>query len=348
MALQGGSVTLPTAVLEQEKEAQELFEKMYGKEGEGKTEVDTGAPTEVSTTDGESAEKVEEKPVEDGEAAQPAADDKASTLQAEYDALKVEHEKLQHSHSVLQGKYNAEVPRGAERIRELEAKAAALEVRATDPKPKVEAAAEDTDKLYASIENDFGKDTAKTFKQAVQTEARKIAEEAIKSIRGEVEGIGKVVAKTREERFLSDLTAMNKSWRETFASDSFKAMLGEIEPFTGKSFGDLAQEANDAMDAMRLAKIYNLFDSRQTAPTAKVVAPAVKEEVKSKESLIVPDGSSKAKVSGGDKPDYIKAEDIERYYQDMALGRYADRPKEATEMEGRINRAIANRWVIGG
>lgn len=341
-------MALPQAVIEQEEEAQRLYAEMYGKKDEGEKTEDSEeakAPAEDSATETPPAEKVEEQPAEAKDIVEPEAKEETPKPDAEY-------ERLVQAHKVLQGKYNAEVPRQLDRIRELEAKIAALEVRQSEPKPKVDIAPkvdEDAEKVSAAIERDFGKDAAGNFDLMVEMRAKKIAEEAIKSVRGEIEGISKTVAKTREERFLSDLTAQNKSWRETYKNPDFQAMLGETEPFTGKTYGDLAQEANDALDAGRLAKIYNLFDSKSAAPAAKVeAAPEPKKEVKSKEDLIAPSGSAKATVSGGEKPDYIKADDIERFYQDSALNRYADRPKEKAEMEARINRAIANRWVIGG
>lgn len=350
-------MALPEAVVKQEEEAQAIFNQMYGtKDTDGK---DTPAPPEGgeapegSATDEAKPEKVEGKPTEDGEAAQPITKEEAP---ADADArLKADYEKLLHSHEVLKGKYNAEVPRSAEqlraseqRIRELEAKIAALEVRGVEPKKtKDEPAREDHTKRLAAIEADFGKDAAGNINQLIEDRAREIANEAIKAVRGEVEGLGKTVARTREERFLSDLTSLNKSWRETYKSPEFASMLGETEPFTGKTYGDLAQEANDAMDPQRLAKIYNLFDSRNV-PAEKVAAPEVKKEVRSKEELIAPSGSPKAAAPSGDKPEYIKTSDIERYYQESALGRWNDRPKEKAEMESRINRAISNRWVIEG
>lgn len=345
MARQGGEVSLPQAVIDQEKEAEELHAKLYPKEPEG-TPPQEETPPEAEETAEESAPA----PEPEGKA-EVSAEKVQSTDNPEPPKVdNAEYERLKAAHSTLLGKYNAEVPRQADTIRSLEAKVHALEARlAVSPAPKSESskpATEDLSGVYAQMENDFGKDFSANFRKAVQAEARAIVNDTFQGVRGEVENIGKSVAKSREDRFLDDLTRLKPNWRETYSNPLFVEMLNQVEPFTGKTFGTLAQEANDALDASRVAKVYDMFDKKPAATATPVTAkpPGPKPD---KEALIAPSPVSKATVSGGEKADYIKAEDIERFYQDVSLGKYSDKPAAMKAKEERINKAISNRWVIG-
>lgn len=335
-------MTLPQEVIEQQKEAEEIFKQMYGAENaDGKSEE---TPSEEKPTETpEPVKSGEETPESEAKPDEAAPAEEAPKPDAEF-------ERVQNAYRTLQGKYNAEVPRQAEQIKALRDQIAALEARTTTKPSQVEDASPVSDDLtdvYSSMENDFGKDFAANFRKAVKVEAKKIATETFQGVRGEVEGIGKAIAKTREDKFLEDLTRLQPNWRESYADPGFVEMLGEVEPLSGKPLGDLAQEANNAFDSARLARIYALYDQRKTASKpAKVTAePAAKP---SKEHLVSPAASGKATVSGGEKPDYVNADEIESFYRDSALGKWADRPKAKAEMEARINKAISNNWVIGG
>lgn len=335
-------MSLPQAVIDQEREAEELHKKMYAN-----PETEETPKEEPKVEEPKPEPKEEGTPTPTPEPVQPEAKVEAPALDV------AEYERLKAAHSTLLGKYNAEVPRQADTIRSLEAKVHALEAKLavtpqpSTPAPKVD---EDLTGVYSQMENDFGKDFAKNFQKAVQAEARKIAAETVQGVRGEVESMGKTMASSREERFLADLTRIQPNWRTTFNDPRFVTMLSEVEPFTGKTLGALAQEANDAFDAARVGKVYEMFDKRFATPEPKVddkpQTPAPKEKP-NKEALVTPAPGQKATVASDEKADYIKADDIERFYVDQAIGKYADRPKEAKEMEARIARAISNRWVIG-
>lgn len=328
---------VPKAVEEQAKEADEMLKKLNEPSQEAEnTDGGEETPADAPASDesaGQAQETVEgsktaaEKPEAKPEAADPRD---------------VELEKLKHSYSVLQGKYNAEVPRLYQRIKDLEGARESDASKKPEDAPQ-EPAPKNLATVIAKLKEDYGED----FAGSVQLLIREELGTAMKGVMTEVDKVKGTVAKTREEKFLEKLTEEVPNWQQIYNDPDFGNFLDQEDAYSGKTLRDLAVEANQSLDAKRLAKFYKAFNSSKQPVVKTETAPEEKPRDK-REALITPaaSGNQGSSTVGSEKPDRIKADDIHKFYSDVTRGIYAYRPKEKEALEERINRAIANGWVI--
>lgn len=334
-------MALPKAVEEQARQAEELLKKMQGKPEEGNTEE--SAPDESgesSNADNGEGAGLENKNVDTKEQPDTGAD---TVPKSEYEELKSKYDAIvkevgSQPYKVLQGKYNAEVPRLHERIRELEAtKPAKADEGTIDTK---KATPEDLGGVLKILSEEYGESFAGNVHKLIRDEINS----AMAGVKVEVEGVKSTVAATREEKFLRELTELVPTWQETFNNPEFSNYLDNVDPMSGMTLRELALDANRKHDAKRLARFYKAFDESQGKGETKESLPKEKDK---REALITPATSGKQNTSvGGEKPDYIRSTEVTQFYRDVTRGYYTYRPKEQKAMEDRINRAISKGWVI--
>lgn len=330
------SPKIPKSVERQAEEAERLLQELQPKpQDEGKTEETPAPEPEVKEPDSKEEPKVEEEAPP-----QPTAPDAK------------EYERLQQAHKVLQGKYNAEVPRMAERIRFLEEQLVskannAPEKKETAPTPKT------IDGVLKKLRGDYGDDFADGVSELIDARIDDKLNTALKTVNANVENVSQVVHMTREDRFREELTELVPNWKTIYADPEFSNFLDREDALSGLTLRDLAQDANKKLDAKRLAKFYKAFDKESNPqskePESKTPAEA-KPKVDKREALITPATGTKQNNSavGGEKPDYIRASEIDKFSKDVSRGLYRHKPKEMDAYEARINRAIANGWVLEG
>lgn len=321
-------MSLPEAVEKAAKEADELLQKMQQSAGEAEN---TGEPAPDETQDGDKSEG------EGVEKAEGALEEKPEPAAAKSGVDPKEYERLKNSHSVLQGKYNAEVPRLHERIRELEAQLA----EAKRPAQPSGAKPQTLDGVLGKLAEEYGDEFAANVQSAIDQKV----EAAVGTVRGEIDSVKKTVGKSREDRFVTELTTQVPNWRDVFNDPRFSEYLDNVDDFSGKQLRDLAQEANDALDANRLARFYKAF--------LNSVGETNTTETKKKdkrEALLSPETSTKTETGEEpkEKADLIKASEIERFYRDVQKGAFTYRQKEREAIEARINNAIARNWITEG
>ena len=327
-------MALPKDVEEQARIADEMLRQMNEPKTEEKTQE---APEEKAPEEDKTQQSAEGKAEEKSE---PKPEVKAEEKTQSFDQR--EYERLKQAHAVLQGKYNAEVPRLYQTIKDLEAKIADAIKPAQAP---AESTPKNLDTVISKLKEDYGEDFASNVEALIEARLSK----AMQGIKSEVDSVKSSVVKTREEKFLAELAAEVPNWRDIYSDPEFSDFLDREDSFSGATLRDLAVDADKRKDAKRLAKFYKAFlDSKTSGRNEPEVKPVVETKDK-REALITPATTGKQNaVVGGEKPDLIKAADLQQFYEDVSRGRYKHRPKEQEAMESRIQRAIANNWVVGG
>lgn len=168
--------------------------------------------------------------------------------------------------SVMQGKYNAEVPALAERLRTLEAQ---LEEAKRKPVEPVRVTTDEDREILG--------DQMDSIRRVAQEEmATKLAEQAeeIRLLRTQLGNLSTNVGAATRETFIA---AMDRNfppqkegdkpyWHIVNEQAEFIAWLNLLDPFSGRTRMEGLQEANAANDHVRVSAIFSSFLSGSAAP----------------------------------------------------------------------------------
>lgn len=202
-------------------------------------------------------------------------------------------------YATLEGKYRAEVPALHQEMRVLrqayedlqKAQTALKQDAETPPKPK------ETSLVTAEDAKTFGADLIDLARRVAQEELRaltvrvtaleQLAHSAMAKA-SRVEAVEGTLVRSQEEAFWDKLTAAVPDWKTVNADSAWLEWLKEYDPIAGKPRNDALQDAHRAMDAQRVAALFNLFKS--TLPVAPDKASAQSELARS----VAPPKSAKA------------------------------------------------------
>lgn len=184
-------------------------------------------------------------------------------------------ETWEQKYRILQGKYDAEVPRLHAQVRELTDSLNQLVSRlqsqpeTSPPVPQSEVAPEDVEA--------FGEDLVNLARRIAAAEADRRVAAALQRV-DQVEGR---VQETERDRFYSVLSARVPNWNEVNKDQGWLSWLGEYDPIAGASRQAALDSAAQAMDADRVAAIFSSYlmtrQQIQAQPTA--TAPVLQEQV---------------------------------------------------------------------
>jgi molecular chaperone GrpE (heat shock protein) len=250
---------LPPSVQRQLDEAAALEAQLYGP-----------APTpEVVNTDvPQPAETPQPAPAEPAPVEQPAPQPEEETFRQRY--------------NVLQHKYNAEVPRLHAQLREAVANITQLTAevqrlqQATAQQPtSVPQDEEDTERFGEDLMAAIDRRATALAQQMLQSRDGEITQ-YIRSLETKLENVGERVVQTDQERFYAALAQRVPQWESINGNQAWLAWLSEVDPVYGQPRQAALDAAANALDANRVAAIFNAFNGLTSKPTdAKARRPRV-------------------------------------------------------------------------
>ena len=239
----------------------------------------------------------------------------------------------EHKFRVLQGKYNAEVPRLKRANDELQDQLKAMQQQLQQLSEKVSAAPAPAP--APSISNEeverYGPEFVEFVRKVARQEAptqqvdlasieRSIASKVDERVRP-AEEIGQ---RTAKQLFFADLTKLSPNWEQLNTDDKFLNWLADTDPLTGALRQDIFDDAYGKLDAQRVAAFFNSFGG---AVSAAPTAPPLQTQVVPQTS-----GTPVGTPQPGKKIWY-KSE-VAKFYDDMRRGLV--KPDEAVRIEGEI------------
>lgn len=243
----------------------------------------------------------------------------------------------------LQGLFNKEVPVLQHQVKELTARLQEMEqakkVEQTQPKeqkptvdPKdVEAFGSDLVEMVQRVANQILGGVAAKVDGTLSGVVQRIA--ALEQV---VQGTTQTVAYTAEQTFFAQLSKAVPDWEEVNADQRFLSWLGAVDPVLGASRQAALDAAQKALDARRVAAIFNAFKDTlpKQAPTQKTATNVEKQISPSTVAAAAPQGKPEKPV--------LTQKQIADFYRDVGLGRYNGRQAEHDRIEKLINEAIAD------
>lgn len=227
-------MSLPRAVLEAEEKANKLHEELL-KQQQAPANGET--PSDPPPSD--------PPPADPPVPPQPTNDSPTPPVSGQDD-------NWEHRFKVLQGKYNAEIPRLAGENKDLKAKLTELEASLESLKNKPEPLVKPEE-----IE-EYGEGLIDVARRIAREElASKDAE--INSLKAKIDSLSNVTTKKVEADFFTSLTSMVPDWEQVNQDPKFLSWLDEVDELTGESRQTLLSRAEQSRDAARTAKFFNAF-----------------------------------------------------------------------------------------
>jgi hypothetical protein len=242
--------------------------------------------------------------------------------------LPPQEESWEHRFKVLQGKYNAEVPRFAHENKDLKSRLQSLEEQLEDMKNAKPA------ELLVKPEE------IEQYGEGLIDVARRVAREELASkdaqiakLRSEIDSVKSVQSHVVQDNFFKSLTEMVPDWEALNADANFLNWLDGVDDLTGETRQALLGKAEQQRDPVRAAKFFNMF--KKTSQTWAAQSAA------SLEQQIVPP-TNQAPSTPQAKKIWTRAE-ITSFYDRVRRGTISDADVVAIEadiasasFEGRI------------
>lgn len=205
----------------------------------------------------------------------------------------------------MQGKYNAEVPRLHEQLREQGTALHSMQTQFVEltrqpaPAPTVLVTANDEEKFGADLV-DFvrrvARDESRPVSSRIENLERLASSTASKADR--VANVERVVIADREGRFYADLKGAVPDWQAINADPGWHRWLAEYDAVAGGPRQLSLNQAHEALDAPRVVAMFNLF--KATLPPA---APSQREQAQADLARqVAPPRSSTTTVQPPTKP----------------------------------------------
>jgi hypothetical protein len=239
-----------------------------------------------------------------------------------------QEESWEHRFKVLQGKYNAEVPRFAHENKDLKGRLQSLEEQLDEMKNAKPA------ELLVKPEE------IEQYGEGLIDVARRVAREELASkdaqiakLRSEIDSVKSVQSNVVQDNFFKSLTEMVPDWEALNADTNFLNWLDGVDDLTGETRQSLLGRAEQQRDPVRAAKFFNTFKKTSQSWAAQSAA--------SMEQQIVPP-TNQAPSTPQSKKIWTRAE-ITIFYDRVRRGSISDADAVAIEadissaaVEGRI------------
>lgn len=232
---------LPDSIARQLAEAEALEKQLYA----------TPAPTEGNTDPAPVEPDPEPTPAEIVEPVVPQPEQRS------------QEETFEQRYRILQGKYDAEVPRLHAQLRE-----AMSQLQYMAGELDTLKAAKQTEQAPANVpDNDaetFGEDLVTTIdRRAAKLAAEMVSKELqpmrdyVRQLEARLGDVNQQVAVSAEDRFYNALAKAVPDYEAINVDQGFLRWLGEVVPGTGRSRQEFLNEASNALDSVRVAEIFS-------------------------------------------------------------------------------------------
>lgn len=319
---------------EQEKVMREGFEKALGEEQQEQPVVHTIEP------DPQPEPQAQPEPVQ--EAVQQTPEPEAQPAQ---DARENDPNYWRHRHATTEGILRAEKEKAkalAEEAAALRAEADKLRKETVDKQRKADAESRvrsleqiDLSEFFTPAEiEEYGEKHLRTVLKGNVKAAMKTMDPSLQAemeqMRAEVASVRDIAAQSREQAFWGRLDSGAKDWRSKQENPAFLAWLAEVDPVSGRTRDSYVKEAQRALDADRVAAIFNAF-SPASAPTHS--APA-------QQRPSAPPAGKPTVAASPPPAQQLRYADYVAFQKEVSQGKWQRRQNEAAEVDRKFQRAL--------
>ena len=208
---------------------------------------------------------------------------------------------------VLNGKYQAEIPRYAQELRE--AKEALRNAQtSTTASPAAGQGATPAGQLPQEVVDQYGEDLTNAITTVAAAQMKPLRDE----LSSKVDRLDVEAGERRRSDFLRDLSTHVPNWAQIDRDPGFTAYLDDFDAQTGKTRREFFNEADGSNNAPRVASFFATYakGTNKPAPVQAVAATPAP----SVEHLIAPDSSRHSEAPEGKKT-WTRVE-VAKFYSD--------------------------------
>lgn len=305
---------IPSAVLEQDAAIEAKFREQQ----------ETPAPEPDAPVTTPAAEEPEQtpSPQETAETPEPTATQEDSVAE-----LRAEMERIKHAHTVLQGKYKAEVPRLSAELKQRKGELEALQTEnARIKEEQAQAPSQPSD--YGIPEEEYDESVVRMAERVSDSKTKQVVE----AMQTKMDAVQNQLAAQTQASFYGELERLVPDWETVNAQDEWLTWLDETDRYTGVTRQALLDDAFNAGDVVRTANFFEDFKGTEKTPAQQKTATAP-----SVSSQVVPRSTSGAPVS--QKPTMTMAE-WEAKVQRVTSQRGSHTAESLRELEAELDAAI--------
>jgi len=321
-----------TGLPKQVEEAAELAEQYLedlnkGSEDETTDEAVSDEPENeaVNEDDTSDADTQEDEDDEDVEETDEDKDDEEETYQRRYETLL--------------GKYNAEVPRLHDELKELKENIFGKidEIaKEKNEQPEPDKSAEEQSKRLEKLKEEYDADFIDTLLDVIRDEIAPTVESSVKTVEERVDSVEEAQISAAQDEFVSyldkhiDSGSSNIGWKEAWAGEDpkFIEFLEKPEPSGLYTYGQLVKMYNESWNAEGLSKIFNIY--YESSKPQKKEKETKKQKSPEEEAMIAPTRDTQHTTPDTSEGRIWTQQDIEEFKRKDRQGKYS--PEESKEL----------------
>jgi hypothetical protein len=298
--------TVPSQVEEAAELAEQLHNQMYASE-----------PVVEETE----TQEVEAAPIDtDDEEVVPHDDDVA------------ELRKFKDRYMHLKGKYDAEVPRLSQELRELKQSVFERLDKAIKPAAEATPEVDETSEFVNAFAENYGEDFAENLRKLISLEASKLQQPVQKQI-ADVEETQVKAAQTNFVNYIDSTLNEGREapvdWQGLWAGNdpNFLEFLKQPDPSGLYTYGELAELYNQNWDADKLVNIFKLYTDAQ-APTVRT-QPKTPKTSPQQEAMVAPSRSVSTVTPSTDSKKVWTSDMVQEFQRADRQGKYSSEDSKA-------------------
>lgn len=245
--------------------------------------------------------------------------------------------RLKQSLAVLQGKYNAEVPKLHAHLRERDERIHALEAEAERLRAEAKTAPKEDDvdpkNPYGltSEELELGPEPLSVAEKVAKAMLKK-QEQEIQRLKDELQAVSKSTSEERtSERFWNTLETAVPDWSDINSNPDFQTWLMQVDPLSGAIRDELLKSAQRSSDGQKAANVFLAWKAARPADAPKTTKrPSVASQV-------TPASAPAKPVVAPAKKTYTLAE-YEEQMTRLTKGEFT--PTRAREVRAELDQAL--------
>jgi hypothetical protein len=246
----------------------------------------------------------------------------------------------------LQGIHNKQVGELKDRLDQLSAQHQQLLDRLNAPPPAAQPQPVAPNSQDVEV---FGEDLVRMIQRTAEQMLGPVAtsvEQRLSQLEQNLQGTNRVVAKTADDTFFTDLRTQVPNFDQINTSEPFLAWLAEEDDLTGLPRQSALTAAGNARDLNRVVKVFKAF-FKATGHSAESSAPATPASRLQAQVSPVSSGNGSASVTTNaqGKP-LITTQQVERFYSDVRRGAYRGNDQMRMATEAVINEALAEGRIL--
>ena len=256
-------------------------------------------------------------------------------------------------YSVLKGKYDAEVPRLSQDLRDANSRIQKLEDKISEI--AVKPVQQEPEKPRADFTPEEIADYGEDLLEVIGRKARAIVNaeylpkidalnSEISTLKQSVGETGQRVAKQETNEVFAQLDREVENWRKTNVDPEFHEWLDQVDPFSGETRKNLMLNAFNRKNAQQVKAFFVKFAEENAAVVPNAAAPAPSEKGDSMhgatlnlENYVAPGSPRGGGDAGAPKDKRVwTSREIGAFYADVQKGRFKNRPDDKARIEADI------------